>query len=252
MVGEFGPVAVTLRVQSKPPVGPWGETAMELAEVAATGHHYAWILEAVRTYGYVALFGIIAVQDLGIPTLIPGCVVLMFAGYLASIGVLNPVVAGLVGATSSLGGACALFGASRVLGDTVLRPVRTFIGLDADRHRRIEQFLRRWGLLAWLVVHFVPGPRAALSVVTGLGGMSYRRFASLTAFAALIWAYAFVLLGYFLGRGWRHGAGAAEASGLVALSIVVLVAGVMIWRRKAQTRSQHRSQRPIPSDVSTM
>lgn len=208
---------------------------MELATIAAVGHH-PWFEHIVRTYGYLALFGIIAAQDAGIPTLVPGSLILLYGGYLASTGALNPVIAGLAATAGALGGSSLLFMVARLGGEAVFRRFGRFMRMDIEQHARLDRALRRWGLLAWIVTRFLPGLRAATSLIAGIGGMPYREFALLTAVASLIWAYTFVFLGVLLGRHWRVAARVALASGPVALVCAVLIVGIVllvrVWRAR--------------------
>jgi membrane protein DedA with SNARE-associated domain len=219
-----------------------GETVwmqlVTLGAVAATGQHYEWFVRILHAYGYIALFGIICAQDLGIPTLVPGPIVLIAAGYLASTGTMNPVIAGLVAVVAAVLGASTLFVVSRLLGEAFFHSMTRLIPWTDERRARVDRFLRRWGLLAWLVFRCVPGFRTLLSLISGIGGIHYARFAFLTTLASVIWAYAFVLLGFFLGRHWHDAFGVSRASTLIALLLILLAAGAVVARRVIHGRSK--------------
>lgn len=210
---------------------------MHIAFTTASSHHQ-WFMEVVHRYGYLALFGIIAAQDVGVPTLVPAAVLLIFAGYLASTGALNPVVCGLAAAAGSVVGASALFGIARLGGEAFFRRFGRFIHLDQERHARLERALWRWGLPAWLAFRFVPGFRDLLSIIAGFGGMSYAEFALFTSVSALIWAYTFVVVGMLLGPHWHAAARVLIASGPITVAIVVVGVGVLalVWWRRAQRK----------------
>ena len=195
---------------------------------AMTSSHHVWFVELIRRYGYLALFGIIAAQDIGVPTLVPGALLLIFAGYLASTHTLNPVICGLAATAGSVAGASVLFQIARLGGDAFIRRFGRFIQLDKERSVRLEQTLWRWGVPAWVVFRLIPGFRDALTIVAGIGGMSYRRFALLTTASALIWAYTCVFVGMLLGRHWFKAGGAVAASGRIAALVVVVVIVVML------------------------
>lgn len=210
--------------------------------IVASGHHaQEWFVVALRTYGYLALFVLIGVQDLGLPTVVPGAVVLLCAGYLASAQLLNPVVAGVVAALAALTGSTIVFALARLAGSTVLARLRRFLRLDEKRHAQVDAFLARWGLAAWLVLRFVPGFRAALALVSGFSTMSYPRFALLTVTASAIWAYTFILLGVLVGSQWRAATGVAQTSGLVALGFCLVVALVVVSWRIARARMKQQA-----------
>jgi membrane protein DedA with SNARE-associated domain len=198
------------------------------------GHE--WFVAALRNYGYLALFGLIGAQDLGFPTVVPGAVLLLCAGYLGSIHVLNPMLAGLAAGVGALLGSSIVFLLSRLAGSTVLAPLRRFLRIDEKRHAQVDTFLSRWGLAAWLALRYIPGFRAALALVSGLSTVSYPRFAVLTATAAAIWAYSFILVGLLVGSQWRAATGMVGASGMIALSICLVVVVVVVSWRIARAR----------------
>ncbi len=210
---------------------------MQLAMIASHGH-YDWFLRALHDYGYLALFGFIGLQDLGIPTLVPGAVFLVFAGFLASRGVLNPFAAVIVASVGSVLGASVLFGLARMGGEAFFRYFGRFVHGDSERRGRLEHWLRRWGLPAWVLLRLVPGFRCALSVVSGFGGLPYPQFVLLSGTSALIWCSAFVALGYVLGPHWGKAVGIVLASGPIALIVVALVVAITIWRSVARGRSR--------------
>lgn len=216
---------------------------MQLAAVSAivlSVHHHPWFLDMLRAYGYVALCGIIVAQDVGIPTIVPGSVLLLCVGYLASIGVLNPVDAGLVATLASLLGASIVFVIFRHLGAPLFRRFPRLKRLHDSRQEQMESFTRRWGLVAWLAVRFLPGFRAILAIVSGLGGISYTRFGLLTATSAAIWAYTFIFMGFILGAHWHRAVNMAIASGPITLLLVIVVVGVLVARRITRARLKHQ------------
>jgi membrane protein DedA with SNARE-associated domain len=218
-----------------------GDAVMHLPLVTSSGQHaQEWFVVALRHYGYFALFGLIAAQDLGLPTVVPGAVVLVCAGYLASVHMLNPFLSGLVAAVAALAGSSVVFAVARLAGSTFLAPLRRFLRLDPKRHSQVDAFLARWGLAAWLALRYIPGFRAALALVSGFSTMSYTRFAMLTSLAAGIWAYSFILVGVLVGSHWRAATGAARVSTLLSLAAcLVAVVVVVSWRiARAHVRQQ--------------
>jgi membrane protein DedA with SNARE-associated domain len=211
--------------------------------LALIGHgQYTWLIRALHTYGYLALFGLIGLQDLGVPTLVPGAVFLVAAGYLASQGVLNPVAAVVAACVGSLLGGTVLFGLSRWGGEAFARYFGRVTAIDDARRERLERWLLRWGLAAWIVFRLVPGFRCALTVVSGFSGMSYRQFLALSGVSALLWASVFVWLGVALGPHWGRAISYVLASGPLAIVALVAVALVIGWRN---LRARHAKRAPL-------
>jgi membrane protein DedA with SNARE-associated domain len=200
--------------------------------------HYKWLFRALHTYGYLALFGVIGLQDLGVPTVVPGAVFLVISGYLVSQGVLNPVVAVVAASAGSLLGGTVLYGFSRWGGEAFVRHFGRIIAIDSAHRQRLERWILRWGLAAWVAFRLVPGFRCALSVVSGFSGMSYRQFAVLSSASALIWTAAFVALGIALGPHWGWAISYVLASGPVALVALAVVAIILGWRNLSARRGK--------------
>lgn len=207
-----------------------------LATLAASIYRQPWFVDMLRTDGYVALVGFIALQDLGLPTIVPGSVLLLCAGYLASIGVFNPWDAGVAAALAALLGSSIVFVVFRRLGTPLFRWFPRLKRLHDSRQEQMERFTRRWGLVAWLALRFMPGFRAALAIVSGLSGMSYARFGLLTTAASAIWAYTFIFIGYVLGTHWHQAIRIAVVSGPITLLLVIVIGGVLLVRRMTRTR----------------
>lgn len=215
---------------------------MHLASIAAIATIMAgisrqpWFVDMLRTEGYVALCGFIGLQDIGLPTVVPGSVLLLCAGYLASIGVLNPWDASVAATLAALLGSSIVFVVFRRLGTPLFRWFPRLKRLHASRQEQMERFTRRWGLVAWLALRFMPGFRAALAIVSGLSGMSYARFGLLTTMASAIWATTFILIGYVLGTHWHEAIHLAIVSGPITLLLVILIGGVWLARRMTRAR----------------
>jgi membrane protein DedA with SNARE-associated domain len=198
--------------------------------------HYMWLFRALHNYGYLALFGVIGLQDLGVPTLLPGAVFLVVSGYLVSQGVMNPVVAVVAASAGSLMGGTVLFGFSRWGGEAFIRHFGRVVAIDQARQQRLEHWILRWGLAAWVAFRLVPGFRCALSVVSGFSGMSYRQFVLLSGTSAVIWSAAFVALGVALGPHWARAISYVLASGPLALVALAVVAIILGWRNLTARR----------------
>jgi membrane protein DedA with SNARE-associated domain len=154
---------------------------------------------------------------------------------------LNPIAAGLVATLGCVAGASTVFGLARLGGEAFFRLFGRMLHVTPEQHARLEAFLRRWGLLAWLGIRFLPGLRAATSVVTGFGGMPYREFGLLTVAASLIWSFTFILVGMLLGRNWRAASAVVVRAGPIALAAVVVVLAVAVGVHMYRTRAPRKS-----------
>jgi membrane protein DedA with SNARE-associated domain len=183
----------------------------------------------LQHYGWLALFVLVFVQDVGIPTGVPGTVLILFGGYLVFIGTINLHVAALSLAAGAFLGASAMFALAKFGGRPVVLKVGRFIGLTEARLNTAAGSLERWGPPMLLITRVAPGTRVYMTLFAGISGWTYRRFAFWTGIFVILWAYGFVIIGDALGKRWEHIARFILRFGyyLVILVIILVVAYVI-------------------------
>lgn len=190
-----------------------------------------WLLTLVSTYGYLALFSVLFLEELGVPLPLPGDVALIFAGYLVGRGVLRFDLAVLIVVLAAVSGSSALYLLSRRYGRVLLILYGRYVRLDERRLEWIESRFRRFGPWAVPVARVTPGLRIYTSILAGLGEVPYPRFAVAVAPSALIWAISFVAIGTLIGEGWKQLAVLFEHHAVWAAVFVLplLLLGILIW-----------------------
>ena len=209
------------------------------------------LLAWVAVYGYLALFLVLLLEELGLPLPLPGDLALLFVGYLVGRGMMRFDLAVLTVVLAALGGGTTLYLLARRYGQPMVARYGRYVHLDADRLARFEARSRRLGLVAVLVARLTPGMRIYTSLLAGLGGVSYARFLAALGSAALIWALTFIFLGSRVGEGWdelaalleHHAVRAAAATG-----VLLLLAGLgWAWWTGRPGRRARRSGSPQAS-----
>jgi membrane protein DedA with SNARE-associated domain len=99
-----------------------------------------------------------------------------------------------------------------------------FPGL-ARRVPRVQALLRRWDVLAILLVRFLYGLRIAAPIVIGSSGIPPLRLALFDFIGAVLWASVVASLGYFAGQAVQRLAGRLDASAVLLLLALALIAG---------------------------
>jgi membrane protein DedA with SNARE-associated domain len=201
-------------------------------------------------HGYVTLFGLIFVDQLGAP--VPGVPFLLGAGALVASGQLGFAAALAVAVAASFAADAVWFALGRSRGPPSMRFLCR-VALEPDVCvRRAETFFERHGARALLLAKFIPGVDLMAPPIAGMVGMSFRRFALLDAIGAAIWAALFLGLGAAL-----HGQIASVTDWFERLGtpLSVGVAGVIVlyagWKWAARRRLiRHlRTQRVHPDEV---
>ena len=104
------------------------------------------------------------------------------------------------------------------------RFLRRFPGVAA-RVPRAQALLKRWDVLAILLVRFLYGLRIAAPIVIGSCGIAPWRLALFDFVGALLWALVVAGLGYFAGQAVQRWVAHLDLSVVLALIAAALLAG---------------------------
>jgi membrane protein DedA with SNARE-associated domain len=115
----------------------------------------------------------------------------------------------------------ALFFVGRRYGNRVFA---RFPGLAA-RVPRVHALLRRWDVVAILLVRFLYGLRIAAPIVIGSSGIAPWRLALFDFIGAVLWAFVVASLGYFAGRAVQYWVARLDLSVVLILMALVLIVG---------------------------
>jgi membrane protein DedA with SNARE-associated domain len=177
--------------------------------------HY--IHEFVASYGYIAVFAIVAAESAGIP--LPGETTLVTAAIFAGHGTLN---IGAVIACASLGailGDNAGYWVGREYGFPIVLKYGRRLGLDEPRLKLGQYLFQQHGGKIVFFGRFVAFLRAFAAVLAGINHLQWQRFFVSNALGGIVWASIFGLGGYFLGRAFEH---FARPVGIAALILAAI------------------------------
>ena len=167
----------------------------------------------------------------------PGRLFLVAAG--ASAGdPMRAATLAVAGAVGAVAGDHLWYATGRLGGHSLLRAYcRLSLGSGRCVSRAREHF-ERFGPLTIIMGRFVAGVRIFAAPMAGTGLISYPQYLLFDAVGGLVWAGAFVGLGYLLGDQWRDmidrfGAGPVIVA---ALAVVVLAAAATMAVRLLRRR----------------
>lgn len=199
---------------------------------------------------YGVLFGIVLAEQLGIP--LPAAPVLLAAGALAGLGKMSLVGALALAALATVLADLTWFEAGRRRGSKVLDFVCR-VSLEPDSCvRRTENVFLRHGPRSLLFVKFVPGLGLMAVALAGAFGLRRRRFLLFDLPGALVWAGAYLALGYVFSGELERATQALMRLGSTAVVVVAgLVALWLIWKYVQRMRfiRSIRMERIRPEDL---
>jgi membrane protein DedA with SNARE-associated domain/rhodanese-related sulfurtransferase len=198
------------------------------------------LVELLQVYGVLIVFGIVLVEQFGLP--IPAFPILVVAGALSVDGALSWELC-LVAAV----GACLIcdmfwFRAGRFYGKRVLRLLcRISLSPDSCVNQTEDRF-RRFGAKSLLVSKFVPGFNTIAAPLSGAIGTGRRQFVAYSATGAALWSGTGILLGILFHDGVEELLGWLETAGGTALMVLgtlllLFIAVKYVERRRQRART---------------
>jgi len=194
----------------------------------------ATLVSAARDVGYPVLFGLVAIETMGIP--VPGETAIFTAGILASRDQLQIEVVIAVAATAAILGDNIGF----LIGRRVGRRLLLAPGPLARHRRRVievgEPFFERHGPKAVFLGRWVTGLRITSAWLAGVNRMAWPTFLFWNALGGIFWAATVSLVAYFVGRSAERAFNAAGLGG----AAVVVAGALVVWlvvRRRERARA---------------
>ena len=186
----------------------------------------------IRDYGYLALF---------IGTFLEGETILLVAGYLASMGILDVWLCILAAFTGSLSGDQTAFYIGRYKG-------KQFIDKRPNwkcRVERIHKLLERFHEALILSFRFFYGVRNLTPFILGTTDIAGLKFFILNAIGAFVWAVSFAYAGYFFGTVVAKVLKDIHHIEMVIIGVAIVV-GVVVWYLKRRKRLKEEASCPVP------
>lgn len=149
-------------------------------------------------YGYLAIAGLVLVEDFGVP--VPGETVLILGAVYAGAGRLNIVLVALLGFLGALVGDNVGFAIGHFAGRQLVERYGKYVLLTPERLDKATGFFERHGGKVITIARFVEGLRQANGIIAGTTGMHWAKFLAFNALGAALWVAVWTSAGYFSGN----------------------------------------------------
>jgi len=188
-------------------------------------------------YGYVGIFFSLALGVIGLP--IPDEVLMTYAGYAVSRGILNlpfTLLSAFLGASVGISVSYAI---AAKWGLPLLLKVGPYLHVTPKKIESTQKMFARYGPYLLFFGYFLPGVRHITAYLAGVASMDFRRFAGFAYAGALLWSLTFLMLGRVLGKEWYKVIIFIRHYGLTSLLILAsIVIVIYLYRRyKLSTRT---------------
>jgi membrane protein DedA with SNARE-associated domain len=170
----------------------------DIPDLLTWGTH--WVRLILRRYSYLGSYGLLYVEESGVPLPAPGDVFVMYVGAHVPRNLASWIIAwlGLIGIVVL--GATNLFFISRKFGRRLAEGrFAEVVHLSPERLDRAERWFKRYGVAAIIFGRHIPGFRVPITVAAGVLRIRYPVFAASVAVSTAIWAGVVMIIGVNFG-----------------------------------------------------
>lgn len=190
-------------------------------------------------YGYFAIFSLVFIQELGVPNPVPTELILLFAGYLTSIGILDVKLAFITAIAGDLIGTTILCTIFYVFGHKLIERQPKWLPIKKEKVEKLKDIIDtkgRWGIFVWRLIPYV---RGYASVAAGLLGIPLTVFVPMAAMSAVVASGGYIIVGHFFGTRWESYL--LQVGGTTNLILTALcVAALVFLGRRIYKQNQKR------------
>ena len=206
----------------------------------------------VATYGYWAVFGVVALESVGIP--LPGETALVAAAiYAGHTHKLSIWLIFVVAAAGAILGDNLGFWIGDKGGYPLLRKYGRYLRLDTPKIKVGRYVFDRYGGSVVFFGRFVSVLRTYAAFLAGTNRMPWRRFLVFNAAGGVAWSALYAFGAYAIGSSFRHLSGTLNLI-FAAVAVVVLVVVLLLVRRKSgqlEARAEAAYPGPLPGEHRT-
>jgi len=184
--------------------------------------------DLLAQHGLTLVFANVVLAQLGLP--LPAVPMLVVAGSLVAEGTLHVLPLAVAVVIASLLGDVPWYFAGRRFGYRILRTVCR-LSIEPDTCvKQTENIFTRWGPSSLLVAKYIPGFSTVAPPLAGTMHLGFCRFLIYSAAAALLWAAAPVLCGFFFHKevDWLLARLEAMGTGAVVIIAVLIVTYIAV------------------------
>lgn len=195
----------------------------------------------MNSYGYLAVGGLLFLEDFGIP--VPGETILIAAAVYAGAGSLSITAVVGIAVLAAVAGDNVGFAIGHLGGRRLVERFGRYVLLTPARLETAERFFSHHGGKIIVVARFVEGLRQANGVLAGLTGVPWRRFLGFNILGAVLWVGVWASLGYLTGTNIGpvyEQISRYQRYALIALVVLLLALLARRLTRHRGPRRQHR------------
>jgi membrane protein DedA with SNARE-associated domain len=182
----------------------------------------------ITRYGYVAIFLLVLLQELGVPNPVTNEFVLLFSGYLAFSGALSLWLVVLTAVSADCIGTTILYAVFYRFGKLIVGHPPRWLPVSPMRIAQVVDRISTRQQRSIYIGRLIPFLRGYVSVAAGILTVSPKIFIPAVVVSAITWSGGYVIAGRILGPYWEHiAARIGRIESLILLVTLIVIATLM-------------------------
>lgn len=177
----------------------------------------------LTNWGYVAIFLLVFLQEIGMPNPFPNELLLIFSGYLSFKGVFFLPFVILTALSADFIGTNILYFLFYNTGTFIMKKKPGWFPLSSGTMDRLSTKISRGGVLSIYVFRLTPFTRGYTSVIAGLLQVKPKVFLPVSLISGLTWATFYVVIGKLIGPSWNVFTQNIDSFGNYMVTVLVII-----------------------------
>ncbi len=186
-------------------------------------------LALIEQFSYLAVVIILILNGIFLP--VPDEVILLIAGYLVSLDLVNLYAMFVSVVLGLLIGDYIGYALGRMYGLFVIKKVLKFLRIGESKLKYTEDFFRSHGGKAIFLARFLPGIRILIPILAGSHKMKYRNFLLWNLLGILVGVPIYMAIGYLFGSQFDVAFKEAKTVKHILFAIAITILGFLLVRR---------------------
>jgi membrane protein DedA with SNARE-associated domain len=193
----------------------------------------------ITQYGYLAIFLLVFLQEVGMPSPIPNELLLLFCGYLAYTGIVNLSLVVLSVVVADLLAGLILYLLFYFFGQLILRNKPKWIPISTEKIERLTQRISNTGQSGIFIGRLTPFIKGYVTVLCGVLRISPKQFSGMLLSTSVLWTLFYVCSGFLIGPYWIRvmecDTDMISYLTIIIVSIVLIFIAFKIFRTRIST-----------------
>jgi membrane protein DedA with SNARE-associated domain len=187
------------------------------------------VVSFITRYGYLAIFILVFLQEIGMPNPIPNELVILFSGYLSFMGLLYLPFVILTVISADFIGTNILYVIFYNAGIYIMQKKPKWVPLSSTMIDRLSRKISEGGQFNIFIFRVTPFTRGYTSVITGLLHIKPGIFLPIALVSATAWATIYAVIGYFIGPYWNLFSNDIGSFKYILLAVLVTILCLVLF-----------------------